>query len=397
MDLTGAQRAGARGRCRTIPRGLAAGALALVGLVILSAGWPAVAGASASAAPVVHAPSVILIDRVSGRILYGRDIHHRRPMASTTKIMTALLVLEHFRRLNTTVTAPAKVAFSSGIGIRPGQRITVEQALLALMVKSANDAGVTLANAVAGSERAFVGLMNAKARRLGLRDTRYDNATGSMRDHGHRSSVYDLAKLARYAMRGTRFRDLVRRRVAVIHWGPGYTRAVRGNNLLLHFDWADGVKCGFTPVAGYCLVGSGQPGLRPFISATLKAPDRDQDARDHVALYEWGSTLFEERAVVTAGDKLVTVPIVGGGEVRVAARTTLTAVVRSAAPVQRTLTLPARFAAEPPAGTIVGSATFTADGVRLGTVRLVVVVPVPEPSATPSAAPESDAASAAGG
>ena len=305
-----------------------------------------------------RAPSAIIIDRVSGRVLYGVDIHHERPMASTTKIMTALLVVQRAPNLGRMITAPPAVASSSGIGLRPGERITVRQALLGLMLKSAQDCGVTLATAMAGSEWAFVGWMNEKARKLGLRDTHYQNATGSHRDPRHHSSVYDLARLGRYAMRFSSFRDIVRRQHATVHWGDGRHQAVRANNLLLHFDWADGIKCGFTGLAGYCLVGSGKPGLRPFVTATLNAPSRQQDALDHVALYLWASSLYEQKTVVTAGDVVATVPLAGGGEVQVAAQTTLTAVVRSAAPVSRELSLPDEFSARPADGTVVGTAVY---------------------------------------
>jgi D-alanyl-D-alanine carboxypeptidase (penicillin-binding protein 5/6) len=246
---------------------------------------------------------------------------------------------------------------------------------------------VTLATAMAGSEWTFVGWMNAKAGKLGMRDTHYQNATGSFRDQQHHSSVYDLARLGRYAMRNERFRDIVRRQRATVYWGDGRRLQVRANNLLLHFDWADGIKCGFTGAAGYCLVGSGQPGLRPFITATLKAPNRDQDARDHVALFEWASSLYEEKAVVTAGDVVAEVPLAGGDEVvQVAAETTLKAVVRSAAPVRPTFILTDLFATRPADGTVVGRVVYRADGVQLGTVKLVAVAPPPETPAPEAAA-----------
>lgn len=379
-----------RGRRPASRPTVVAGVLAalVVTLALGSLAWPAAAPGSASTgAPATHAPSSIIIDRVTGRVLYGHDVHHQRPMASTTKIMTALIVVLRVRDLTRTVTAPAGVAYCSGIGLEPGERITIRQALLGLMVRSANDCGVTLATALAGSEPAFVGWMNAKARALGLRDTHYTNASGSVRDGRHHSSVYDLAKLGRYAMANAHFRDLCRRQRAVIRWGNGRELRVLANNLLLHFSWADGIKCGYTPVAGCCLVGSGMPGLRPFVTATLKAPRRDVDARDHVALFNWASTLYEKKTLVTSGDEVALVPVAGGGEVRVTAKSTLTRVVRSAAAVRTELVLPAAFEAVPPDGTVVGSVTYRADGVTLGTVRLVVVTPDPppeEPPASPS-------------
>lgn len=372
-----------RGPARRPAAGIAPALFAALLLLLGLAAGPAAAAEVSPPQPL--APSAIIIDRVTGRVLFGKGIHHERPMASTTKIMTALLVVQRAKYLSRTVTAPAAVGYSSGIGLRPGERITIRQALLGLMLKSAQDCGLTLATAMAGSEPAFVGWMNAKARKLGLRDTHYENCTGSHRDPYHHSSVYDLARLGRYAMRNARFRDIVWRQHAVVRWGHDRHLLVRANNLLLHWDWADGIKCGVTGAAGFCLVGSGQPGLRPFVTASLGAPNRDQDARDHVALFGWASTLYEEKTVATAGDLVAAVPLAGGGEVQVAARTTLTAVARSAAPVRRTLTLPRGFSSRPRDGTVVGKVVYRADGVVLGTVRLVVVTPAPPPE---SPAPE---------
>jgi D-alanyl-D-alanine carboxypeptidase (penicillin-binding protein 5/6) len=357
----------------------------LLAVVVLATARGTVASATEPAPPPPAAPSAIIIDRVTGRVLWGNGIHDRRPMASTTKIMTAIIAIQRSPDLSRWLTAPAGVAHISGIGLKPGQRITVRQALLGLMVKSAQDCGITLATGLAGSEPAFVRWMNAKARELGLADTHYDNSTGSRRDPNHHSSVSDLAKLGRYTMTNAIFRDIVRIHSVAVHWDGKYQRRVTSNNLLLFRDWADGIKCGYTPVAKYCLVGSGQPGLRPFITATLGAPSRDRDALDHVAMFDWASTLYSKVTVVTAGDVVATVPIAGGGEVQVAAKTTLTAVVRSAAPVRPTWTLPAQFSEPAADGTVVGRVVYRADGVLLGTVKLVVVTPAP-PSPPPSVA-----------
>jgi D-alanyl-D-alanine carboxypeptidase (penicillin-binding protein 5/6) len=325
-------------------------------------------------------------------MLYGRGVHDRRPMASATKIITAMLALERFPALGKTLVAPPRVLVESGIGLRPGERITVGQALLALMLGSAQDAGVTLAYAVSGDEEAFVARMNARARALGLHDTHYTNACGNIPDRAHHTSVYDLARLARVAMRDPRFRDIVSRQRAVVRWGDDRVAAVRSNNLLLHWDWADGVKPGYTRAAGFCLVGSGKPGLRPFITASLGSRSRRQDALDHVALFLWASQLYEERAVIGAGDVVAAVPLAGGGEVRVAAGAALTAVVRTAAAVRCSLALPARLDVRPADGTVVGAATYRADGVALGTVDLVAL-----PEAPPSPPPSVSASTTARG
>lgn len=348
---------------------------------------PPPALATTPPASSVAAPSAIVIDRVTGRVLYAKDIHRERPMASCTKIMTALLVVERRPDLDKYVVAPANTGSSSGIGLRPGDRIQIRQALLALTVKSANDAGFVLACAVGGSQAGFVDLMNRRAAQLGLRDTHFGNPTGSMHDPGHHSSVYDLARLGRYAMRDPAFRDLVCQRRAVIRWPPHHEVAVLSNNLLLAQDWADGIKCGNTPAAGFCLVGSGRPGLRSFITATLGAPARDVDALDHVALFEWASTLYERKVVVTEGEMVRRVPVGDGTKLDAVAQSTLSPVVRSAATIVRKVTLPSSLRAAPPPGTVLGTATYSADGVVLGTVKLVVAARSPTPSPTPTPTP----------
>jgi len=272
--------------------------------------------------PSVAAPSAIVSDRATGRVLYAKDVHRELPMASCTKIMIALLVVERRPDLGACVIAPAGVGPNSGVGLRPGDRIQIRQALRALMVKSAGDAAFVLAAAVGGSQSGFVDLLNQRAAQFGLRDTHFGNPSGSRRDSGRHSSVHDLARLGRYAMRDPVFRDLVGRRRAVIRWPPHHEVAVLSNNLLLTRDWADGIKCGNTPPAGFCLVGSGCPRLRPLITATLGAPARDVAALDSVALFEWASTLYERRAVVTAGDIVRRVPVGDGTELVAVAQTT---------------------------------------------------------------------------
>jgi D-alanyl-D-alanine carboxypeptidase len=357
----------------------------LVAVTVLVAS-PSSFAATGPAPPRVAAPSAIVIDRVTGRVLYAKDVHRQRPMASCTKIMTALIVVERRRDLDAYLVAPATAGLSSGIGLRPGDRIQIRQALLALMVRSANDAGFLLACAVGGDQAGFVALMNRRAAELGLHDTHFRNATGSMRDPGHYSSAYDLARLGRYAMRNPAFRDLVGRRHAVIRWPPHHEVAVTSNNLLLTREWADGIKCGNTPSAGFCLVGSGRPGLRSLVAATLAAPARDIDALDQVALFEWASGLYERKAVVTKGDVLRRIPVKDGTKAEAVALTTLSPVVRSAAAIVRAVKLPSGLRTAPAPGTVLGTATYSADGVVLGTVKLVAprLAPPLDPTPTPS-------------
>ncbi len=328
--------------------------------------------AAETPAPTVRATSAIVVDRATGVVLWEKDAHARRPPASLTKVMTAIIVLERVRDLDSWCTVPPGVGkhLVNVVGLRPGERITVRQALRATIIKSANDACLTLAHRVAGSEAAFVRLMNAKAAALGLDDTRFRNSRGKPAP-GHYMSADDLARLGRYAMRDGRFRDLCRRRTAVIRW-PGHAVRVESRNRLLRYDWANGIKTGATRASGKCLLASGRFDLRALIVVTLREPTREQEVRDVVALFKWADALYERRLLVSAGDLVTTVPVAGDGEVRAVAANSLSRVVRRAAEVQVELTLLASPVAEAPEpGALLGSVTYRADEQVLGAVGLI--------------------------
>jgi D-alanyl-D-alanine carboxypeptidase (penicillin-binding protein 5/6) len=342
------------------------------------------------AAPEVKAEAAILIEARSGTVLWSKDPDRRLPPASCTKIMTALIVLEHVDDLRRYATVPTiPLPQTVGVGLLPGDRITIQQALRALMVKSANDAALTLASYIAGDEPSFVRLMNARAQQLGLTGTHFDNCRGTP-SPGHLSSPRDLAALGRLAMRDARFRGLVGQRTAVITWPPDHAVDVTSHNRLLGYPWGTGVKTGATSASGMVLVGSGRPGLVPLIVVTMHEPTRDQEERDAVRLFTWGSAQYTRKTVVEAGDVVTTLPVTGGGRVALAAATPLTAVVRTAAAVKVRRAVPRRLAQLPPTGTVIGRAGYWADGVRLGTVGLVaagLVSATPRPSGSASAAP----------
>ena len=338
------------------------------------------AAAQSAPAPTVQARTGILIDRVTGRVLWSKSPDRRLGPASLTKVMTAILILQRIHDLDSYCRVPRMVGkeeLGNVVGLHVGERISVRQALRALIVKSANDAAVTLAYRAAGSEPAFAKLMNAKARALGLTNTHFVNARGKPVP-GHYSSARDLAKLGRYVMRNAEFRDLCRRKTATIRW-PGHAVPVASHNRLLSYAWVDGVKTGATAPTGMCLIGSGRPGLQPLIVVTLHEPSRGQEVIDALAMFKWGSALYEQRSIVTQGDIVGTVPLAGGWQVAAVAATPLSAVVRSAAIVTTRRTLPALLDQAPPDGTLLGSVTYLADGQKLGTVRLVAGV-----AATPS-------------
>jgi D-alanyl-D-alanine carboxypeptidase (penicillin-binding protein 5/6) len=338
---------------------------------------PGSVAATAQAAPGVRARSGILIDRRTGRVLWSRSADLRLAPASCTKIMTALLVLERYDDLERMITAPGSVRdFQQvAIGLRPGDRISVKQALRALMTKSANDACVTLATAVGGSEAGFVKLMNRRAARLGLTRTRFVNSRGTPKP-GHYSSARDLARLGRYAMRDARFRDLVGTKTRVITWPPAHRVTVTSHNRLLDYPWGDGIKTGSTKQSLRVLVGSGKPGLVPLIVVTMREPTRDQEEKDAVALLTWGSALYESRQLVAAGEVLRQLQVTGGGPVDVVAAAGLTAVIRTAATPAIVVDLPEEpLPTRPADGAVLGTVTYRSDGLVLGRVDLLAATP----------------------
>ncbi len=257
-------------------------------------------GPSTTAPPEVQAWTGILVVRETGEILWSKDPDRELPPASCTKIMTALLTLERVNDLDAYATVPdIPLPQKVGVDLVPGDRITVREALRALMVQSANDAALTLAAHVAGSEKRFTRLMNRRARQLGLTHTHFMNCRGTPED-GHYSSARDLATLGRLAMRDPVFRELVKTKTAVIRYPPDSAVPVENRNRLLDYPWGDGIKTGATDASGKVLVGSGRPGSVALIVVTMHEPTRDQEEKDAVALFEWGTAEYLRRSTAPA-------------------------------------------------------------------------------------------------
>jgi D-alanyl-D-alanine carboxypeptidase len=232
-------------------------------------------------APSVAARSAVLVDASTGAVLWQKRPHRRRPIASTTKIMTATLVLERLR-LDHVVTVAPGVPRTPLVreGLRARERVPVWKLLNGLLIFSGNDDALALAVAAGGSRRQFLELMNEKAHELGLRDTHFSSTSGVI-DKDNYSSAWDLAALTRYAMRDVHFRKIVATKIARVRWSPPTYRKVyvNKNALLGTYRGADGVKTGWTTVAGHCLVASAhRRGVR-LIAVLLHSPDPYGDAR----------------------------------------------------------------------------------------------------------------------
>lgn len=207
---------------------------------------------------LTSAEGAVLMEVSTERVFFQKNAHARLPMASTTKIMTALIALEYaYPDEIVTVDKRAVGIEGSSIYLREGEIFTVEQLLYGLMLRSGNDAAVALAIHVAGSVEKFVALMNAKVKELGLADTRFVNPHG-LHDEGHYTSAFDLGVISCKAMKNSLFKKIVGTKRIVVGIGENRRLFVNKNKLLKNLECATGVKTGFTKKAGRCFVGGAE-------------------------------------------------------------------------------------------------------------------------------------------
>ncbi|MBC7230110.1 MAG: D-alanyl-D-alanine carboxypeptidase [Actinobacteria bacterium] len=260
-------------------------------------------------APDIPAAAAALLDPGTGDMLYLKNADQSLPMASTTKIMTALLALERASPGDTvTVSETASAVGESSAWLEKGETLTVEQLTYAVLVQSANDAAAALAEHVAGSQEAFVGLMNEKAADLGLANTHFSNPHG-LDAAGHHTSARDLANLAAAAMRNPEFRKIVSTRTFQLPWPghPGPRVFENHNKLLKLYPYATGIKTGYTAKAGKCLVASAEKDGRELISVILNGGESYWDQT--IALMEYGFNDFARVEYAYAGQPLAEVEV----------------------------------------------------------------------------------------
>lgn len=265
-------------------------------------------------APQIDARSAVLIDAASGRILLDQNAHQSWPMASTTKIMTALLLLETFEPDDILwIPFEARGIEGSKLYLEPGERYSAHDLLHALMIESGNDAAIAIAVNVAGSIDAFVRQMNEKAQELGLKNTRFANPHG-LDAAGHYASAFDLALLASHAMEDPRFREAVSvTETEIADPIRNSVRTLRSHNLfLVRYPYATGIKTGYTSNAGFSLVGSAQRNGVELIGTILGGNSAEAVAAAMADLMDWGFETFAPRVLVDSDDVLAfTVPADG--------------------------------------------------------------------------------------
>ena len=267
--------------------------------------------------PAIEAKSAIVVDSVTGKVLYTKACHTRRPPASTTKMMTAILALEHGNLQDQVYASDyACKTPNSSLHLKPGEVLTLDNLLYGLLLRSGNDAAVCVAEHIAGSEPKFVEMMNQRAKELGAKDTHFANPHG-LYNPKHYSTAYDLALIARQAIRYPEFNEIVRTRKAHIERSINTKDSDLSNHVrfLWRFDGADGIKTGYTREAGRCFVGSAtREGWRP-IAVVLKSNDAGADTS---AILTYVFKYYQGFYFAKPGEVVTSVPVAGGVTPKVA-------------------------------------------------------------------------------
>ncbi len=348
-------------------------------LIVAALAGPAVGAQAATAAPPpgLSAPSAILVQPQTGDVVLARGADRRRPIASITKLMTALLALERRRlsdRMTTVGYAAAPAESVAGFGA--GEQVTTADLIRALLVASGNDAAATIAVNVGGTTRRFVRLMNQRARRAGLTRTHYDDPIGL--SAGNTSTVRDLAKLALLVRRSAFARAVMNRPTVVLRSGDHVRTLANRNTLVGAVPWVSGVKTGHTMSAGWCLVGSGSRDGVELVSVVLGTPSEAARNADTLALLRWGFTRYDRVVAAVPGKPVARLPVTDQDrKVAIVPQRTVRVVVRRGErPRVRATGLPAEIEGPAARGTRVGQLVVSRRGRAVERVPLVTATDV---------------------
>jgi D-alanyl-D-alanine carboxypeptidase (penicillin-binding protein 5/6) len=327
------------------------------------------------------AKSGILV-AADGRELWARQPDAQRPMASITKIMTAVVALEHSQPSDIVVVpkASAQVGESTSF-LRVGEQLPMQEMIVSLLVKSGNDAAIAIADHVAGSEPAFVEMMNRKAQDLGLKNTHFANSHG-LDQAGHYTTASDLAVLARYAMTKPEFRDIVSMKTAVVRDGSRVETMMNTNLLIGNYTGANGIKTGYTTGAGHSVIVSAQRDGIELYAVVLGTDSEMQRFKDARELLDWGFAHYRHQTLATNGTVVAEAPVTDYLDVVVPAKFSQDAsasVLDFDGPITRTVTV-TEVHAPVTQGQRVGVATFTQRGNVIESVPLVAVEKVRKPT-----------------
>ncbi len=257
----------------------------------------------------ISASSAVVMVADTGEVLYEHNAHAQRSMASTTKIMTALLALENADLKKEITVSEKEVAVEgTSMGLLPDDKVTFEGLVYGMLLQSGNDAANVTAVKLGGSVEKFVKLMNVRASEIGMSNTNFVTPSG-LDASEHYSTAYDMALLACEAIKNPDFRSISSQKQAVVYYGnPPYRRTLTNHNKLLsYYDGCIGVKTGFTKKSGRCLVSAAERDSVTIVAVTLNAPN---DWNDHKILLDYG---FEKTKNRQLSDEITySIPVVGG-------------------------------------------------------------------------------------
>lgn len=346
-----------------------------------------------AAGPEVSAQSAVVLTADTGTVLFEKDGHTPRPVASTTKIMTALLTLEAAQERGdplVDITQEMVVVEGSSMGLQAGDSISLTGLAAGMLLASGNDAANAAALYLDGSLESFAARMNQRAAALGMEDTHFVTPSGldgeDAQGMAHLSTAYDMALLARAALEDQAFRQLCSSPSLAVEFAEPVKRVTytNHNKLLTQYQGCVGVKTGFTKEAGRCLVSAAERDGALLIAVTLNAPN---DWQDHTALLDYGFSQVEPYQLA-GGDVRLTVPVVGSPEEAVSLRGSnggeVTLPLGQGAQVERVVRVPKFLYAPVEAGEQVGEICWYLEGQLLGSAPLTAAGAAPLQEKAPS-------------
>lgn len=266
----------------------------------------------------LSAESAVLYEPISGRFLYEKNKDQKMPMASTTKIVSAITAIENGNLKDIVTTSKYAAAVEgSSVWLAEGEKQTLLDMLYGMMLSSGNDAAIAVSEHVGGNCDNFAKLMNQTAKIAGAENSNFQNPSG-LDNENHYTTAADLAKITGYAMKNETFKTIVATKSHTMPWeGHEWDRKLKNHNkLLFQYDGCDGVKTGFTKKSGRCLVSSATRNGVQLIAVTLKDPD---DWKDHTALLDYGFSRLSAKTLIEKGQKTEPVPVKNGEADRVSA------------------------------------------------------------------------------
>jgi D-alanyl-D-alanine carboxypeptidase (penicillin-binding protein 5/6) len=328
--------------------------------------------------PQVKAIGAVLMDYKTGRVLWGKNERTPMAMASTTKIMTAVLALES-GKLDQVVTVSKRAAMAPPVkmGLSTGEKVAMSDLLFALMLESQNDAACAIAEGIAGSIEEFCALMNKKAIEMGATDTVFETPNGLDKGN-HHSTAYDMALITRYALSKPEFVSLINTKNASFASDRRSYAFTNKNRLLSEYQGANGVKTGFTGKAGHCFVGAAQRGDMELISVVLASgwgrAGKEGKWTDTKALLNYGFENYKYKTIITSGRPAGEIPVVRSRTPKVSARFSQDLVLpvtdTEYDSVQVAVNLPESLRAPVAEGDSIGEARVSIDG------KVVAIIPL---------------------